>query len=212
MNKSKDSIEKFYKTELKNCLDKVKEKSNKIEDLQSILYINIDVINKLQHDFSSKKENIFNLWLMEFKEFKENLMTMTEIKNVVNKFHVEGEELKLNGERIYAEELLMLRDEMKVKDDIIKDLKKNNEEEKGKLNKLIEFYKNTVNVKQTAYDGLITQKQMEIQSLQNEKLSLIQIEKKKQDVIMNSYLDMRERIKGLERTKRTSQYLGNHTV
>jgi hypothetical protein len=62
---------------------------------------------------------------MEFKEFKENLFTMTEIKNVVHKFHVEGEELRLNNERIYAEELLMLRDEMKVKDDIIKDLKKN---------------------------------------------------------------------------------------
>jgi len=67
---------------------------------------------------------------MEFKEFKENLFTMTEIKNVVHKFHVEGEELRLNNERIYAEELLMLRDEMKVKDDIIKDLKKNNEEER----------------------------------------------------------------------------------
>lgn len=35
LNKSKDSIEKFYKTELKNCLDKVKEKSDKIDDLQS---------------------------------------------------------------------------------------------------------------------------------------------------------------------------------
>jgi len=103
---------------------------------------------------------------MEFKEFKENLFTMTEIKNVVNKFHVEGEELRLNNERVYAEELLMLRDEMKVKDDIIKDLKKNNEEEKAKLNKLIEFYKNTVNVKQTTYDALIAQKQLEIQSLQ----------------------------------------------
>lgn len=127
---------------------------------------------------------------MEFKEFKENLFTMTEIKNVVHKFHVEGEELRLNNERVYAEELLMLRDEMKVKDDIIKDLKKNNEEEKAKLNKLIEFYKNTVNVKQTTYDGLIAQKQLEIQSLQNEKLSLMQIEKKKQDVYMNKKLDM----------------------
>ena len=37
LNKTKDSIEKFYKTELKNCLDKVKDKSDKIEDLQSIL-------------------------------------------------------------------------------------------------------------------------------------------------------------------------------
>jgi hypothetical protein len=35
LNKSKESIEKFYKTELKNCFDKVKEKSEKIEDLQS---------------------------------------------------------------------------------------------------------------------------------------------------------------------------------
>jgi hypothetical protein len=135
---------------------------------------------------------------MEFKEFKENLFTMTEIKNVVNKFHVEGEELRLNNERVYAEELLMLRDEMKVKDDIIKDLKKNNEEEKAKLNKLIEFYKNTVNVKQTTYDALIAQKQLEIQSLQNEKVSLMQIEKKKQDVYLNNNIDMCQGIKSLE--------------
>ncbi len=135
---------------------------------------------------------------MEFKEFKENLFTMTEIKNVVNKFHVEGEELRLNNERVYAEELLMLRDEMKVKDDIIKDLKKNNEEEKAKLNKLIEFYKNTVNVKQTTYDALIAQKQLEIQSLQNEKVSLMQIEKKNQDVYLNNNIDMCQGIKSLE--------------
>ena len=37
LNKTKDSIENFYKTELKNSLDKIKEKSDKIEDLQSIL-------------------------------------------------------------------------------------------------------------------------------------------------------------------------------
>jgi hypothetical protein len=39
LNKTKESIEKFYKTELKNCLDKVKDKSDKIEDLQSIVEI-----------------------------------------------------------------------------------------------------------------------------------------------------------------------------
>jgi hypothetical protein len=39
LNKSKDSIEKFYKTELRNSLDKVKEKSDKIDDLTSNISI-----------------------------------------------------------------------------------------------------------------------------------------------------------------------------
>jgi len=38
LNKTKESIENFYKTELKNSVDKIKEKSDKIEDLQSNSY------------------------------------------------------------------------------------------------------------------------------------------------------------------------------
>lgn len=108
---------------------------------------------------------------------------MNEIKNVVNKFHIEGEELKINSDRIYSEELLMLRDEMKVKDDLIKELKKNNDEEKNKLNTLIDSYKNTMNVKQSALDTLIQQKQLELQALTSEKQALIKMEKQKEEVI-----------------------------
>ena len=142
----------------------------------------MDVINKHNHDFSAKKETIFNLWLLEFKEFKENLLTMNEIRSIIQKFHIDGEELKINIDRIYSEELLMLRDEMKIKDDIIKELKRNNEEEKKNLSALIESYKTTINLKQNSYDKLILQKQLELQSLNNEKQALIQIEKKKQEV------------------------------
>lgn len=107
---------------------------------------------------------------------------MNEIRSIIQKFHIDGEELKINIDRIYSEELLMLRDEMKIKDDIIKELKRNNEEEKKNLSALIESYKTTINLKQNSYDKLILQKQLELQSLNNEKQALIQIEKKKQEV------------------------------
>lgn len=82
------------------------------------------MINKLEHDFSAKKDTIYNLWLMEFKEFKENLFTMTEIKECLVKFNVQGEEIKIFADRIYSEELLLLREEMKVKDKLAEDIKK----------------------------------------------------------------------------------------
>ena len=109
---------------------------------------------------------------------------MTDIKNIIQKFNIDGEELKINCDRVASEEHLMLRDEMKIKDNLILELKKNNEDEKKNLSALIESYKTTINLKQNSYDNLIYQKHMELQSLCNEKQALIQLEKKKQEVFL----------------------------
>jgi len=89
----------------------------KVEELRS-------VIRKMENDFVGKKETIFNLWILEFKEFKENLMTIADIKAIIERFKIEGEELTEHKDRVYNEELYLLRQEIKVKDDSFDEMKK----------------------------------------------------------------------------------------
>jgi hypothetical protein len=174
--KSKDSIEKFYQVKLKNLMTKVKEKNEKIEDL-------LNIIKKIENDFMGKKETVFNLWMLEFKEFKEKLMTYTEIQNLIQKFKTKGEELSLHKDRIYNEELYLLRQEVDTKDETFAQLKHNFELEKKTLSDLIDHYKNTIKSKSDAYDVIIEQKKDQIDSMNREKEKLEQIENSKKKVI-----------------------------
>jgi hypothetical protein len=175
LTKSKDSIEKFYQVELKNSLERINEKNEKIEELKTI-------IRRMENDFMGKKETIFNLWMLEFKEFKQNLITIDDIKNLIEKFKIEGEELTLHKDRVFSEELLVLRQEVKIKDDLFNDLKKTLLTERKNFEEVIENYKKTINGKIVIYDMLIKEKQMEVTSLKNEKLRLEGVENAKRNV------------------------------
>ena len=58
----------------------------------------------MDSDFAGKKETVYNLWMLEFKEFKENLISIAEIKDLIARFKISGEELTEHKDRIYNEE------------------------------------------------------------------------------------------------------------
>jgi hypothetical protein len=178
LNKSKETIEKFYQVELKNFMQKNDEKNYRIEELHTI-------IRKMENDFMGKKETIFNLWVLEFKEFKENLITISDIKILIEKFKIEGEELNIHKDRVYTEELYLLRHEVKVKDESVDSLRKNFEMEKKHMNDLIEICRKNVDSKVNAYENLILQKKNEVHALRNEKERLEGMEDAKRTVKLN---------------------------
>lgn len=175
LNKTKESIEKFYQIEISNLFEKIKEKNEKMDELKSI-------IKKMNSDFSGKKETVFNLWMLEFKEFKNNLITIAEIKELIENFKINGEELTVHKDRIYNEELYLLRQEMKVKDELVNSLKQNFENERKNLVEIIETFKKTIDSKVNLYDDLINQKKKEFSVLRNEKERLKGVELSKAKV------------------------------
>lgn len=175
LTKGKDGIEKFYQVELRNMMNKVNEKNEKIEELLSI-------IRKLENDIRGKKETTFNLWTLEFKEFKESLITISDIRVLVEKFKVMGEELDAHKDRVYSEELYLLRQEVKGKDDFSTTMKINFESDRKNLQDLISQYKNTIEEKIKAYDFLQNQKKLELNGLINEKTRLESIHNDKKNV------------------------------
>jgi hypothetical protein len=178
LTKGKDGIEKFYQVELRNMMNKINEKNEKIEELLSI-------IRKLENDFRGKKETTFNLWTLEFKEFKESLITISDIKILIEKFKVMGEELNAHKDRVYSEELYLLRQEVKGKDDFSSIMKNNFESDRKNLEDLIAHYKNTIDEKIKAYDMLQNQKKLELNGLVYEKNRLESIHNEKKNVKIN---------------------------
>ena len=178
LNKTKDSIERFYQIEIGNLFEKIKEKNEKLDEFKSI-------IKKMDSDFAGKKETVYNLWMLEFKEFKENLISIAEIKDLIARFKISGEELTEHKDRIYNEELYLLRQEMKIKDDLVNSLKQNFENERKNLVEVIDSYKKTIDSKVSLYEEIVNQKKKEFAVLKNEK----------------------ERLKGIEIAKAKVKYL-----
>lgn len=176
LNKTKDSVEKFYQTELKNIMESFSAKNTKIEELKS-------TIAKMENDFAGKKATIYNLWMLEFKEFKNNLITIVDIKSLVEKFKVEGEELTEHKDRLFNEELYLLRQEIKIKDDIYNQAANHYSNEKKNLFELMENYKNDIESRITNLNNLTISKEQEVQALKAEKLRLIGIQSSKKNVI-----------------------------
>lgn len=177
LNRTKDSIEKFYQNEIKKNMENLYLKNEKIEDLRS-------VIRKMENDYTGKKETIFNLWMLEFKEFKNNLITIADIKSLIERFKVEGEELTVHRDRIFNEEFYMLREEIKVKDGLYNDAQKNYEKEKKNLDAMIEGYKKNIDGKLLIYEDLSNLKKFELSALKAEKESLKALQFNKKGVIL----------------------------
>jgi len=70
----------------------------------------------MHNDYFGKKESIFHLWMLEFEEFKEKLLSINELKNVINKFEDKTSDLKTLQKNVYEEELTYLRQEVSVKE------------------------------------------------------------------------------------------------
>ena len=139
----------------------------------------------MDSDFAGKKETVYNLWMLEFKEFKENLISIAEIKDLIARFKISGEELTEHKDRIYNEELYLLRQEMKIKDDLVNSLKQNFENERKNLVEVIDSYKKTIDSKVNLFEDIVNQKKKEFVVLKNEK----------------------ERLKGIEMAKAKVKYL-----
>ncbi len=70
----------------------------------------------MQNDYFGKKESIFHLWMLEFEEFKDKLLSLNELKNLVGKFDSRKEELKVLQHNVYEEEMHYLRQECNAKE------------------------------------------------------------------------------------------------
>lgn len=168
LNKTKDGIEKFYQTELKNMMNKISKLNEHNDELENI-------IRKMENDFMGKKETILNLWMLEFKEFKENLINLQDIKALISKFSIQGDELTKHKEYICNEELYLMRQEIKVKDDSFDKLKQVHEKENKKNKDIVNRYTSSIDSKMKIFETLIANKQLELNSVKNERDKLKEI-------------------------------------
>lgn len=173
--RSKEEIEGFYQEEIRKLLANIEEKNETIDDLKSGLARN-------ENEHFSKKETIFNLWMIEFKEFKENLISISDIKATIDKFRIEGGELKIQRDKLVSEEIYLLRQEIKTKDKSIIDLKNNYKKENTNLNEMLEQYKKGIDQRMTTLDQLIQMRNNEINAIKNEKKRLLNLEARKKEV------------------------------
>lgn len=178
LQKSKEEIEHFYQDEVKKLISNLEEKNEIIEELKSTL-------SKNANEHFAKKETIFNLWMIEFKEFKENLITISDIRSMIEKFKIEGGELKIQRDKLINEEVYLLRQEIKTKDKSISDLKANYRKENQNITEVLDQYKKHIDVRLASLDGMVQQRQNEITALKNEKIRLQSIESRKKEVIIN---------------------------
>jgi hypothetical protein len=136
----------------------------------------------MENDFAGKKATIYNLWMLEFKEFKNNLITIVDIKSLVEKFKADGEELTEHKDKLFSEELYLLRQEIKIKDDIYNQAANHYLEEKKSLLGLVGNYKNDIESKLTNLTNLFQAKELEVQALKAEKQRLVGIQSSKKNV------------------------------
>lgn len=158
LTKCKDTIEKYYQNELKNLLNKLSSMKLQNEEL-------MNTIKKMENDYMGKKETLLNLWMLEFQEFKDNLLSVESIQNIINNFSVQGNELTKHKEYLCNEELFQLRQEIKGKDDAFESLKKIHADEILKKDKIINNYKTTIDNKVKTFEELISNKKKEIDAL-----------------------------------------------
>lgn len=192
LTKCKDNIEKFYQTELKTLLSKLTELHERNGDL-------VNTIKKMENDYTGKKETILNLWMLEFKEFKENLLCVENIQSIVNNFNIAGSELTKHKEYLCNEELFMLRQEIKSKDDSIEKLKAEHKKENEQNEQIISNYKSTIDNKVLMYNTLIENKNKELEALIKDKEYRDNFNKRKEELNEKEMENWEEQRKELEK-------------
>ena len=165
LNKTKETIVNFYQTNLQKLINQIKQLKKQNDD-----YLN--AIEKFDDDLMNKKETIIDIWTLEFEEFKQNLININEIKNIINNFTVQSNELKKDKDYIHNQELILIRQEIQTKDDFYQKIKKRYDDEKLSNKKIIENFQKNLNDRLNAYNLLIDNKNKEIQALKMEKEKL----------------------------------------
>ena len=176
--KCKDNIEKFYQIELKNLIDKITNVNTVNDELLS-------TIRKMENDFQSKKDTVLTQWMFEFKEFKDNLLRIENIQNIITNFNVDGDELTKHKEYICNEELFQLRQEIKGKDDALEQLKLSHEKENKRHERIIDNYKKTTDKRMQMFDELIDNRNKGINAVRNEKQKLYECDLRKKNLLEN---------------------------
>ena len=176
LHKCKDNIEKFYQLELKNLIDKITCVNTANDEL-------LGTIRKMENDFQGKKETTLNQWMLEFKEFKDNLLRIENIQSIITSFNVDGDGLTKHKEYICNEELFQLRQEIKGKDDALEQLKLSHDKENKRNERIIENYKKTTDKRMEMYDELIESRNKGINAVRNEKQKLLEFYLKKKNLL-----------------------------
>ena len=176
LNKCKDNIEKFYQTEMKSLIEKFAFVNSKNEEL-------VNTIRKMENDFLGKKETILNLWLLEFKEFKDSLLSVDNIQNIITIFDINGDELtKHNGYKC-VDELYQLRNEIKGKDEAFEQLKLLHEKDNQRYMKTIDNYKRSIDKKIEMYDELVNTGDTEVNAVKHAKTQMTTFDKAKLQLV-----------------------------
>jgi hypothetical protein len=178
LHKCKDNIEKFYQIELKNLIDKITNVNTINDEL-------LNTIRKMENDFQGKKDTVLTQWMFEFKEFKDNLLRIENIQNIITNFNVNGDELTKHKEYICNEELFQLRQEIKGKDDALEQLKLSHEKENKRHERIIDNYKKTTDKRMQMFDELIDNRNKGINVVRNEKQKLNEFDLKKKNLLEN---------------------------
>jgi hypothetical protein len=162
LKKANNDIEKHYQEELSKRLLIIKNKNKIIEELKT-------TINKMEKEVSGKKERIYNVWRLEFMDFKDKSMTIANISAMIEKFRIDGDELNIFKDILLDEEFILLKEEMKIKDDLYKQSHDTFDGERNNLLRLIDDYKSSLNIKISCYDKMIDEKRKELDAISKEK-------------------------------------------
>jgi hypothetical protein len=162
LKKANNDIEKFYTEEINKRLTTIKNKNKTIEELKTN-------ISKMEKEVSGKKERIYNVWRLEFMDFRDKILTIANIRAMIEKFRIDGDELNIFKDVILDEEFILLKEEMKFKDELYKQSHDAFDGERDNLLGLIDNYKSTLNDKIFCYDKMIEEKRKELEAISKEK-------------------------------------------
>ena len=127
----------------------------------------------------TKQQNAVDLWLQEFKEFKECYNSPNDIQNLIKKFCLTMENLKNISDYKNEIELKKLTSEVHLKEKQLKTIKENKELENSKNKKKIENVQKQIFEKVKLYDDLANKRDLLITDIGNSTNDTKKINEKK---------------------------------
>ena len=157
---TKTHMDNYYSKEIDSLKDK----------LNSLVSENIELKNlskNIEIESTTKQQNAIDLWLQEFKEFKECFNSPNEIQNLIKKFNNTIDNLKNVGEYKNEIELKKITSEVHLKEKQYKTIKENKDLEISKSKKKIENVQKQINEKVKFYDDLVNKREQLITDIGN---------------------------------------------
>ena len=171
---SKDNMESYYQTEIKNLKDTTEFLTKENEELKKQ--------SQIIENESVENQNINVLCNQEYSSFKDAFKTILEIAGQIPEFDKTSEEIKNTRNKLLSDELLKTKENIKLKCKEIKELKDNinqntnrtsiksqsstlNKKNNNTGNDLNQIMKN-IKLKVKIYTALVNKKQKEIKGLE----------------------------------------------